>query len=372
MYTTVTGNQKNKTMKEYQDLLANFSEIVSPDRSLTFMEICKYPGSRFEEVCSRILRFFLSPNQVHDLDKLFISSLIELIDNSKNYNLDEISIELEEFAAKKRIDLIIEGNNFVIGIENKIFAKLYNDLGIYRNKIEAYKKPKESTHGVVLTLRELSINERLNAESNGFTVISYINLFKTVKERLKEKGLPNNRYSVFLQDFIQTIENLTLTDMDTERINFFKDNSQQIEKLLNGYGQFKKTISSKQKKRIAKLFEEIKKKTLDKWWVYKDFDLGFQMSKNDYELGLESWFIEKDSEPFFQFKIMITTWKRKNWDYFQSEISDKIKKGKVYKSGSKNHLDFQIINNGTDKEILAALEEAFNIVKEIVSKKESL
>ena len=48
-------------MTNYQDILYEYEELKLQGRDLTFMEICRYPGSRFEEVCSRILKYFFDP-----------------------------------------------------------------------------------------------------------------------------------------------------------------------------------------------------------------------------------------------------------------------------------------------------------------------
>lgn len=359
-------------LKEYSKTIEEFAKIKGSERTLTFMEICKYPGSRFEEVCSRILKFYFTPTNKHGLGELFISTLIEILKPNSNYNLKEIKIELEEYAAKKRIDILIEGNSFVIGIENKINAKLYNDISIYRKKIEAYKKPLNSTFGVILTLRELTKDERQIATKNNFKVISYKEYFDKVKNKLTsiERNVKNN-YIIYLFDFIKTIDNLTQQEMTNEQSNFFKENSEVIDKLINDYSEYKNGINKKQTKRVSGLFEKIMIERKGNWWVYKGIDLGIHFSQNDYEIGIESWFVEDNSSPFANFKIMITTWNRKNWDYFQDKVMAKIGKGKAYKSGQKTHLNFAIIPNGSDEEIIKELKNAFDFLEAIVKEKES-
>lgn len=357
-------------IKEYSKTVSDYAKIKRNERTLTFMEICKYPGSKFEEVCSRILKFYFNPTNEHGLNELFISELIEILEPNSTYNLKEIKIELEEYAEKKRIDIIIEGNNYVIGIENKIRAKLYNDISIYRKKIEAYKKPLKSTFGIILTLRELSESEKTNAEKNNFNVVNYKEYFKRIKEKLTLIQNKNN-YIIYLFDFIKTIENLTSRDMNKEQNNFFKENSEILEKLVSDYSQYKKAISNKQKKGIALLCEEINKKSMVNWWVFRGLVLGTELEYNGHKIGVESLFIEDDSSPFAEFKIMITSWRRKDWDYFQDKTKEKVKRGKAYKSGSKTHLDYKIIQNGTNEVIIKELQNVFGLVEEIIKEKES-
>lgn len=39
----------------YLDLLRKFEQLPKKDQRPTFMDICRYPYNRFEEICSRIL-----------------------------------------------------------------------------------------------------------------------------------------------------------------------------------------------------------------------------------------------------------------------------------------------------------------------------
>ena len=41
-------------VENFKNLLEDFSKVHIPKKEKTFMGICQYPGSRFEEICSRI------------------------------------------------------------------------------------------------------------------------------------------------------------------------------------------------------------------------------------------------------------------------------------------------------------------------------
>ena len=58
-----------------EKLLIQFSQFKPTGRKPTWMEICSFPQQRFEEICSRILKFFLKPDNPHGLKDLFIRSL---------------------------------------------------------------------------------------------------------------------------------------------------------------------------------------------------------------------------------------------------------------------------------------------------------
>ena len=72
-------------LKDIQELLLHFSLFKPTERKPTWMEICSYPHHRFEEICSRILQFYLNPDNPHGLKNLFVKSLMEtLIDKTKS------------------------------------------------------------------------------------------------------------------------------------------------------------------------------------------------------------------------------------------------------------------------------------------------
>ena len=68
-----------------EKFLQHFSQFRPTERKPTWMEICSYPHHRFEEICSRILQFYLNPDNPHGLKNLFVKSLMEtLIDKTKS------------------------------------------------------------------------------------------------------------------------------------------------------------------------------------------------------------------------------------------------------------------------------------------------
>ena len=69
---------------QYEKILQQFVLFKPNNRKPTFMEVCQYPGNRFEEISSRILQFYLNPHNPHGLRNLFVKSLMEtLIDKTR-------------------------------------------------------------------------------------------------------------------------------------------------------------------------------------------------------------------------------------------------------------------------------------------------
>ena len=119
--------------------------------------ILQYPGSRFEEVCSRILQFYLNPFAGHGLHDLWLLALWRASGQGETlpfYN--KVECVTEEYAGDKRIDIIVKSEEFIIAIENKTTADLYNPLDIYANHIRKnYPEKKTKNIGSLVSLSSI-------------------------------------------------------------------------------------------------------------------------------------------------------------------------------------------------------------------------
>ena len=109
-------------INEYKDLLENFSKIYKEkSNKQTIFEISGFP--HWENVSSNVLAFFFNPTKEHKLDDLLIKSLCQSIDAKITLgNLRNTKV-FREYSTKRggRLDILILNENFVIGIENKIY-----------------------------------------------------------------------------------------------------------------------------------------------------------------------------------------------------------------------------------------------------------
>ena len=159
-------------LKETFNLLEEYKKIPQKKEETTFFEISKYPYRRFEEICSRILSFYFNPKKEHGFKDLFIKSLFELLNKEHiKYQDDQVIVITEENAEGKRIDLVVFTPDFIIGIENKITAHLYNPLDKYKKRLEEYNK--EETIKLVLSLNKITKVKEINlVHENDFAVIT--------------------------------------------------------------------------------------------------------------------------------------------------------------------------------------------------------
>ncbi len=96
--TKTSKRGKMETIQDfnrYEKILQQFALFKPNNRKPTFMEICQYPGNRFEEISSRILQFYLNPHNPHGLKNLFIKSLMETL-------IDKTRLEFAEYIKKHK------------------------------------------------------------------------------------------------------------------------------------------------------------------------------------------------------------------------------------------------------------------------------
>ena len=224
--------------------LLNSLKSLPPLRKqeLTFMEIAGY--THYENICSNILQFYLQPSNEHGFGSLLLDSLFALINEERGSNGQNIDVRREEFTPeRKRIDLIIESDDFVFGIENKIFAPLS------KNQLRDYANHLKSTNGrkvykVLLSLRPLKVSPE---DLHGFKPITYRLLFEKVIANIGSYFLTGREpHTIFFRDFIQTIQNLQeANSMDQQRLAFFDDNQQDLAILLTEVDALRKDMRKK-------------------------------------------------------------------------------------------------------------------------------
>ena len=282
-------------LHEFEELLRIFETLPKNIADRTYLEICKYPKRRFEEICSRLLCFYLAPRNEHGLGDLFLSSLLEILSPQKKLSFKEETVKVisEENAEGKRLDMLIHSDGFVIGIENKITAGIYNPLEAYKNRINLYGR--NNVFKVVLSLRKITDkNELIILSTNEFIRITYSELFETIKKNIgKYLNRANSKYLTFLTDFIQTLENMDGQNIINEKLaDFFYDNSNKIKELLDLYQTYDQRTRELQIQRIAELKDKIVELTNDPlWWTWEGWDLvhdKFNLALP--KIGIESYY----------------------------------------------------------------------------------
>jgi len=351
-----------KLLKEYERFPKNNNEP-------TYLEICSYPKRRFEEICSRILCFYFNPNKEHGLRDLFLFSLFELLkENELQYRSDQIKVITEENAEGKRIDLLVMSPDFIIGIENKISASLYNPLAVYKKRIDEYSK--SNTIKLVLSLEKIKKRDELQLmKQNGFIGITYADFFNVIKKNVGNYiSNCNQKYLSQLFDFIQTLEKMkSVNTLDQKKSEFFLENEKAIKELINSYNSNKERVLNVQKEKISELMEIMNGNTENKWWAWQGWDLGFDSFNRNKSprIGIESNYFETKDGPLGEFKIFITTWNLKDWQPFEIELTEKYPDKVVDKVNGRVYMHMDIINGEDQENIILKLFEYYTHLKNI-------
>ena len=294
----------SNTIKEFEQLLSEFENVPAlPHRDPSFLEICEFP--RREVICSNILCFFFNSNREHNLKDLFARSLLELIhgkesSNSHYYCRKEVPTTKED-NGQKRIDLVITSEDTGIVIENKIHAKLNNDLQTYFNYINEYK----NKYCIVLSLHfidEGTKQEYKTKNNIDFKFITYQQFFKQIKKNIDfyiEKA--DKKYLTFLLDFMENIDNLREGyEMDKGFIEFLNQNGHGdvTVNLINRVNKFNNYLSKKTKElkeEIDSVINNMKDKDLSSylWYPEKEFSqidlwkgVGVVYNFNDHKIDI--------------------------------------------------------------------------------------
>lgn len=358
----------NTTLEEAKDLLNIFNGLPRELPQSTLLDICRYPNNRFEEICTRILAFYLNPLGEHRLGDLLLSSLLELItEEDILYQEEDIKVYSEVYAKGKRLDLMIEAPNFIIGIENKIDAPLYNNLTVYWDTIKNYTV--DYHFGLVLSLREIHKKDEVDKmKKNNFINKTYNQLFNAIKNNVGNyiNGC-NQKYLSYLFDFIETIENMDYNNLFNDPLSeFFVENSMKLNNLTTLYNNFNNKVRNLQKPKIKKLRDAISKTTNVKWWIYSGWDLGYNSFDNPKgKIGIESSFNIKNNNPIGEFRIYITTWNLRDWQPYQIRLKELFPSRHIDDSGNRVYMHMDVIDGTNEDLILEKLKEYYDILVEL-------
>lgn len=367
----VTQDIKMKDI--YQKILDDFKNLPKTNLNPTFMDICQMGGDRFEERCSQILRFYLNPNGEHKLKGLILNSFLELLGYTDfSFNRKNVEVLTEEMTDdRKFIDITVISDGFVIAIENKIGANLYNPLDSYVTYIHQTYNNRPKKFFVVLSVRRITdTGEIKKMNDNGYQYINYQDLFSNVKKNL---GLYvadcDQTYFIFLLDFIRTIEK-RYYNSNSEMKRFFYDNSETIENLIKEFNRFKAERLQYQKENIADIKNRVIQKTNANWWVYDGWDLCTDFNAEANRLGIESSYGDYN-DPLSDFYIYITVWNKKHFEPYEKTLKETFPDCFIdYNAGegSRIYLHLPVIKGNDHEEIAQKLTDYYYIIKEITDK----
>lgn len=361
-----------ESISKFKQILSEFEALPKINTNPTFMDICQLGGDRFEERCSRILRFYLDPNGQHRLKTLLLNSLLEVALNADvHFSPLKTKVITEEITEDgKFIDITVITDSMVIAIENKIGASLYNPLDSYVNHINKNYTDKGLKLFIVLSVKRITDSHELQKmKENGYIYVNYSSFFTAIKRNLGNYALDADQaYLTFLLDFIRTIEN-RFYNRNMELKKFFYENRKDINRMLWHYENFKNEIFQMRKEQISQYKTRICATTGVEWWVYQGWDLGFSFNDNKQRIGIESSFRDGSLEnPLGSFHIYITVWRKSHFFTYEQELKEKYPNCYIdydADGGSRVFLHVAVLSPDNTEEIISKLTETYNTLKQI-------
>lgn len=271
---------------KYLELLHDFESLPDSIKSESIFDVAGYP--HYENVCSNILAFYLNPNNEHGLGNLFFASLMNL---AGGIEIQQGNVQISrEVSTNKggRLDIVIETDNQIIGIENKIYHHLNNDLDDYSQSIDEWAKPNNlDTTKIILSLRH-------EGGSSEFINITYENYWQKIKENLGSYVTTSSqKWVLYLIDFMSAIEKLNggIMEID-ENDQFFIENEERVNSLINARNKFISKLNGK----IRELSDLTQKPDdCERQWIYAksclvhDYNLSGNSIAFDLYISPQGW-----------------------------------------------------------------------------------
>lgn len=218
------------TVEQAEALLKKAGQFLRPPAEPTIFDA----GGRgyYENPTSDLLAFFLDPAQAHGLQDCFLMALMESL-----ADLDRLSPSLRSPPQREvatqggpRIDLLLQGDGWVMVLENKIYHGQNNPFADYERHAREYAS--EVGDQILLVV----LSPAGDAVPQGWQGLGYARFIEASRRRLAQRLMdaPLSKWQVFARDFLLHLENVTMErEMDVDAIRFVFENMSEISQLMN-------------------------------------------------------------------------------------------------------------------------------------------
>jgi len=344
--------ETKKLLKKIKEVIAKNEEIRKLKKeSFNIFSILRKESDE-EHLHSAFIFELLNPKSSHDLGNVFLEKFLKRFakDFSKNNKIDDFQVIKEFDIGNGRIDILIRSkNNYVIAIENKIYAE---DQNTQLCRYHSYLKSRSRDDFKLLYLNlwgnapsEISIkceNEKKIEEDKDFTILSYRkDIIEWLEDCIKETyNYPTLRETIL--QYINLIKKLTnqLTDnkMKEELKNLIKENYNEAKLVAD-------QIQEVEKDTVFEFFKDLKKELTEKfpendgWQVeldnlgerYTGISLKNEKWDSDIGIGIEG-------QPYVDKSVsVIGIYGNKDklpQEKYKDAIKDKLKKFDLNKSSN--------------------------------------
>lgn len=215
--------------EKYKQLIEEAKPLAKPAVERNIFSICG--RGHYENPISDLLAFFIDPSEEHRFGDLFLTSLFEVAGLTPPTGPCRPPPTREECTnLGNRIDLVVDGDDWVLVIENKIRHQVINPLDDYVRHINNRSGTEvvKNGHFIILCAREPQ------APPSPWRTVTWRSYVDRIKQNLASRLTEprNMKWQIIVREFLLNIEQECGDDrVKEERIKFVQSNYKQVVEL---------------------------------------------------------------------------------------------------------------------------------------------
>jgi len=265
-------------MDYLQDVIKAFKQLPKVKDEPSFLAIANFPNR--ETAWQSIFAFFLNPNKCHGFHELVLRSFFEAIGKADQNlgGIQNVKVNAECLTHQgNRLDLFIQGDSYVVGIEMKVGAGLNNPLEDYADYIKGEAQGKEQ-YRIVLSLQP-------HGCTSDFDNLLWSKLIDVIKSNMDDYlSTAHPKYATFFIDFINHVSHYQgdqpMSQDEKSRHAFMQKNHKEVREIIIAHEQCCSTIERKMEHLCRMLKEKFEKEGMPiEDFLYRFTYRGLSLSK---------------------------------------------------------------------------------------------
>lgn len=213
-----------------------YEVLIENKKEKNVFDVAGFP--HYENVASNLLSFFLDTEEEHGKKDKWLRALLRAYVKKKPSEIDDVQFldeplnviytnREEKTQNGKYIDIVVETENLAVAIENKLYARDYNDFSEYRDYI--HKTYQKKNVLILLSLNALD-------DHDGFINITYSDFLYEIRNTTLN-NLEKGKWDMMEADFITNLEKRSNADItvDTNWIKYSNRHKDELNFLLNKF-----------------------------------------------------------------------------------------------------------------------------------------
>ena len=267
------------------DGLKKLPQVEEPEQTIFSI------GSRgyYENPTTDILAFFCDTSAAHGLDSLVLTALLDCLQD-KFQSFDPSLIESPQrevhTVSGKRIDLLLESQDWVLVIENKIFHHQNNPFSEYERFVKEKRHGERFKHKKVVYV---VLSPSGNVTRSSWFGISYTNLIASIKEKLADHFInqPMNKWTILLREFTLHLESImNKPTLPQENIDFVLNNLSDFKDARKLQEQAIKALQQSLQQELQELLGQQINTTITTWHDYPAIRFAYSNWNNKSDVVL--------------------------------------------------------------------------------------